>query len=121
MLPLVINNNLDRLVQVSMSGAAGLGGRNAIDDVILIQSLLNAISPGEGGPQPKLKVDGIAGPLTIGAIRRYQKARTHIVDGRVDPHGPTIKSLVTTLNDRGALPAGLPNTTLAVQVRWNRR
>lgn len=32
-----------------------------------------------------------------------------MVDGRVDAYGPTIKTLVTLLNDRNALPQGLPN------------
>lgn len=109
MLPFVINNNLSRLVQVAMSGPVGSGGTNARNDVLLVQSLLNTTQPSEGGPQTKLKVDGIIGPLTVAAIRRYQQARTGIVDGRIDVRGPTIKSLVTTLNDRGALPAGLPN------------
>ena len=109
MLPLVINNNPRRLVQVAMSGPVGAGGTNAKNDVVLVQGLLNAIPSSEGGPLTKLKVDGIVGPLTLAAIRRYQQARTHIVDGRVDVHGATIKSLVMTLNDRGTLPPGLPN------------
>lgn len=109
MLPLIINNNPGRLVQVAMSGPVGSGGTNAKNDVVLVQSLLNAIPSIEGGPPTKLKVDGIVGPLTLAAIRRYQQARTHTIDGRVDVRGPTIKSLVMTLNDRGALPPGLPN------------
>ena len=109
MLPLVINNNPSRLVQVAMSGPVGVGGNNAKNDVLLVQSLLNAVPSNEGGPLIKLKADGIAGPLTVAAIRKYQQARTHIVDGRVDVHGATIKSLVMTLNDRGALPRGLSN------------
>lgn len=109
MLPLVINNNPNRLVQVSMTGSVGVGGRNARPDVILIQTLLNAIPSIEGGPQTKLAIDGLSGPLTAAAIRRYQQARTTVVDGRVDAGGSTIKSLVTVLNDRNALPRGLPN------------
>jgi hypothetical protein len=109
MLPLVINNNPSRLVQVAMSGPVGVGCNNAKNDVFLVQSLLNAVPSNEGGPLIKLKADGIAGPLTVAAIRKYQQARTHIIDGRVDVHGATIKSLVMTLNDRGALPRGLSN------------
>ena len=92
-----------------MSQPVGVGGTNVYDDVVLVQSLLNAIPSSEGGPQTELDVDGTIGPLTIAAIRGYQQAQTHIVDGRVDVQGPTITSLVTTLNDRGALPSGLPN------------
>lgn len=109
MLPLVVNSNPARLVQVTMTGPVGTGGTGAKDDTVLVQSLLNAIPSGEGGPQTRLKVDGIVGPVTVAAIRRYQQACAYPVDGRVDVLGPTIKSLVTTLNNRNALPAGLPN------------
>lgn len=118
MLPLVINNNPTRLVQVVMAGSVGSGGGNANADVVLIQSMLNRVPALEGGPEAQLKVDGIAGSRTIAAIRRYQQAHTKVVDGRVDAMGPTVKSLATLLNDRNALPAGLanlgpPNPTIA--------
>ena len=33
-------------------------------DVRRVQSLLNTFAPGDGGPDPKLAVDGIIGPAT---------------------------------------------------------
>lgn len=108
MFPLIINDNPSKLVQLSMRGAVGHGAPNHREDVRLVQTLLNGISAGEG-PQSHLRVDGICGPLTVAAIRRYQSVRTGIVDGRVDPTGPSIKSLVKLLNARNALPRGFAN------------
>jgi len=76
-----------------MNGSVGLGGVNVKSDVVLVQTLLNSIPPRDAGPVARLVVDGIVGPLTIGAIQRYQKAKTKVVDGRVDVGGPTIKAL----------------------------
>jgi peptidoglycan hydrolase-like protein with peptidoglycan-binding domain len=44
--------------------------------------------------KPLLSVDGVAGPLTIGAIREFQEKFTSAADGRVDPNGPTLRLLV---------------------------
>lgn len=107
--PLIINDDPSRLVQVVMSGSVGTSGHNAKSDVVLIQSLLNNVPLTDGGPQRKLAVDGLCGPLTVAAIRRFQKVWTKIDDGRVDPCGPTITSLVKLLNGRSALPSNLPN------------
>jgi peptidoglycan hydrolase-like protein with peptidoglycan-binding domain len=106
-LPLVINDDIERLVQVNMSGSVGVGGKNIRDDVVLVQSLLNLVGPQEGGPSTKLKVDGISGPLTAGAISRYQKAHKLVADGRIDVCGPTIRVLAPSLHNRGQLPLGL--------------
>lgn len=40
-----------------------------------------------------MKVDGIIGPLTIGAIRRFQSTNLGFNDGRVDPVGQTLARL----------------------------
>ena len=47
-----------------IKGSVGRGGRNNPDDVKAIQAALNAQDVADGGPSPKLAVDGIAGPLT---------------------------------------------------------
>jgi peptidoglycan hydrolase-like protein with peptidoglycan-binding domain len=109
MLPFVVNHNRNRLVQLTMTGSVGLGAGNARQDVQLVQTLLNAVPAQEAGPQIRLAVDGVAGPRTIGAIRRFQQARTRTADGRVDPGGDTIQKLVCLLNERNQLPQGLPN------------
>ena len=42
---------------------------------------------------PALVVDGIVGPLTDAAIRKFQQAETGVVDGRVDVAGRSINRL----------------------------
>jgi hypothetical protein len=78
---------------VSIQGSVGRGGRNLPDDVKAIQAALNAQDPADGGPMVKLAVDGLVGPLTIGAIEKYQRHQFGWADGRVDPDGPTIHAL----------------------------
>src|SRR5262245_4013809 len=77
----------------TISAAVGVGGKNAAEDVRTVQELLNAVQAASGGPVPALEVDGLIGPKTIGAIRRFQKAQFGWFDGRVDPGGPTIVRL----------------------------
>jgi len=78
---------------VVIKGSDGRGGRNSPDDVKTIQAALNAVEPADGGPLLKLTVDGIAGPLTIAAIEKYQKRQLGWSDGRVDTDEPTIHAL----------------------------
>lgn len=78
---------------ITITGSVGRGGRNMAADVKTIQSALNEVSPIDGGPAPKLKVDGVVGPLTIAAIEKYQRRQIGRADGRVDPDGPTIRAL----------------------------
>lgn len=74
--------------------SVGAGGANLRPDVVTIQQLLNGVAPADGGPLPILAEDGIAGPLTNGAIRKFQQVQQlPAVDGRVDPNGPTLRRL----------------------------
>jgi peptidoglycan hydrolase-like protein with peptidoglycan-binding domain len=66
---------------------------NRFQDVETIQSLLNQVPPNQGGPQPLLDLDGICGPLTTGAIRRFQQFQFNFQDGRVDPNQRTLAKL----------------------------
>lgn len=101
---------LDRIERVPADGVltitSGVGDgfaprcRNLSPDVKKIQEALNRFSPLEGGPEEKLVVDGIAGPLTKGAIHHFQKKfdlknskGQDIHDGIVDVEGPTIDRL----------------------------
>ena len=61
---------------------------NRFQDVETIQTLLNQVPPADGGPVPLLDVDGICGPLTIGAIRKFQRRQLGFEDGRVDTELP---------------------------------
>lgn len=74
-------------------GSVGAGGVNRRDDVRVVQMALNAVVAAAAGPTPPLAVDGYVGPKTIGAIRRFQTMWTRVVDGRVDPRGPTLRAL----------------------------
>ena len=90
-----------------VKGSVGLGGLNRPTDVELVQRLLNAVPSAKGGPLPILDVDGQCGPLTCGAIRRFQTTN-HVgfPDGRLDPGQQTEKILLTLLAGLGLL-AGL--------------
>ena len=60
----------------TISASVGLGGANRADDVRTVQSLLNDVKIERGGPAPPLAVDGIAGPLTNGAIGSSSASRS---------------------------------------------
>jgi peptidoglycan hydrolase-like protein with peptidoglycan-binding domain len=74
-----------------ISNTVGAGGANEVDDVIRVQSLLNEFRSRNG--RALIGVDGKVGAETIGAIRDFQQAVTHVVDGRIDPDGPAITAL----------------------------
>jgi len=75
-----------------LSSSVGNSGRNVQADVKLIQMLLNNWL--RKSSRPPLKVDGIAGRKTISAVSDYQKSFGGLIDGRVDPGGPTLAALV---------------------------
>lgn len=89
-----------------LTGSVGVGGRNAKHDVLAVQQMLNALSPLEGGPDPKLAEDGIVGPKTTAAISKYQKQVLGWSDGRVDTNGPTVKALTNYIVDSPTVPYG---------------
>lgn len=76
-----------------IKGSVGQGGMNQKNDAATIQYLLNCVPTAQGGPQKELVVDGLVGPLTIGAISRFQKTRLGFSDGRVDPGGKSFQAL----------------------------
>jgi peptidoglycan hydrolase-like protein with peptidoglycan-binding domain len=71
--------------------SVGKAGGNIKSEVRYVQALLNVWR--EQQKLLALKLDGLVGPKTIGAIEEFQRAKTGFVDGRVDPNGATIKSL----------------------------
>ena len=71
--------------------SVGEGGSNQTTDVRVVQRLLNDWL--SSLHQTELKVDGLAGPKTIGAITAFQKANIGIADGKVDPGRRTINLL----------------------------
>jgi hypothetical protein len=107
-IPLVFNENLERLIQVNMQGSVGVAGVNRPDDSKLIQMLLNAVPTTHGGPSTKLVVDGLVGQRTIAAIRNYQLKQLYFSDGRVDVGGKTIRSIIPLLQNFNKLPTNAP-------------
>src|SRR5690349_18270659 len=75
-----------------ISGSVGRGGKNLRSDVLLVQGLINSHLP---IPLSPLKVDGICGQFTIGAIEEIQRRHLHMnpPDGRVDLNGATFHFL----------------------------
>jgi hypothetical protein len=93
---------------VSISGSVGLGGKNRPDDVRAIQQALNDFSVAEGGPSPQLAVDGLVGPKTLAAIRKFQSHHLGFSDGRVDPGGPTLSKLNRSLSSGSLVESNAP-------------
>ncbi len=94
----------------TLSGSVGQGGRNNRDDIIKVQELLNRVPEPSGGPRVRLTPDGICGPLTLLAIKKFQwrqvlppRAPQTLPDGRVDPNGRSLQKL-----DEFALGSAVP-------------
>src|SRR5258708_5941786 len=82
--------------QSSRLGASGgEGGANIAADVRNVQTRLNCVDEEDGGPLESLAVDGICGPLTKAAIKRFQQRHSPelIHDGRIDRDRNTWKKL----------------------------
>lgn len=80
---------------ITITASVGQGGVNKQDDVFNIQYGLDQVPPIDGGPAPPLKIDGLCGPKTIGAIRAFQQKHFGWsgCDGRIDPGKQTITML----------------------------
>lgn len=82
--------------------SVGTAAQNDPDDVLVVQLLLNQIPADDGGPEELLVTDGLAGPLTIAAIRRFQLKAFGVekADGRVAPGEQTITRLTKVVSSR---------------------
>jgi hypothetical protein len=89
-----------------ITASVGKGGANKKADVKIVQTFLNSTPPDEGGPTLLLAEDGLIGPKTQAAIDRFQKEVLSKPDGRIDPHGPTIKALTGLICDSADVPPG---------------
>jgi peptidoglycan hydrolase-like protein with peptidoglycan-binding domain len=105
---------------LSIGGSVGASGANRTADVRLIQGALNMIPPGNGGANPALAVDGLSGPKTVAAITKFQGGHTTVVDGRVDPNGPTLQALDMELGG-AVVPVAASGTPPATAPRASAR
>ena len=106
---------------VTISASIGAGGINRAADVRAIQQALNDLPQGAGGPDPKLVVDGIAGPKTNAAILNFQRANIGVTqDSRIDPGGSTLRMLNARLDASvmGSDPKALALQTTVVSNSW---
>ena len=78
---------------ITITASVGKNASNQPEDVKKIQQLLNSMQANQGGPDPKLEVDGLNGPKTIAAIEKFQTHHQLVVDGRVDPGGMALAKL----------------------------
>lgn len=78
-----------------ISASVGNGGVNHKSDSETVQRLLNNVPPHQGGPNPKLVVDGLPWQKTQAAIRQFQRVQCGFQwpDGRVDPGQKTLAKL----------------------------
>lgn len=76
-----------------IKGSVGRNGKNDPNDVKSVQDLLNAFASAAGFT--RLKIDGMCGPKTEGAIVAYQSAAfvEAKINGLISPSGPFFKSL----------------------------
>ena len=64
-----------------IENSVGINGRNALNDVLIIQSALNVWRVKNGrGP---IGIDGFVGPETTGAVFDFQQSNGLGADGRI--------------------------------------
>jgi len=83
-------------MDLKISHSVGSSGVNNKADVTTIQKLLNKVPTTWGGPDPKLKEDGIIGIKTNAAILQFQQVQLKGLlnpDGRIDPKRTSIGRL----------------------------
>ncbi len=71
--------------------SVGDGGMNDRADVQVVQKLLNRWNA--NSPQPEIAEDGQFAYELVDAITVFQQLVTQLVDGRIDPDGPTLRTL----------------------------
>jgi hypothetical protein len=81
----------------TISSSVGVNAVNRKPDVVTVQELLNKVPPLQGGPEVKLKLDGLCWQKTQTAIRHFQSRNMghKWPDGRIDPGGATLARLNT--------------------------
>jgi murein DD-endopeptidase MepM/ murein hydrolase activator NlpD len=95
----------------SLGGSVGQGGKNAVADVQLVQSLLNLHLP---APRKQLVVNGVADQQLINEILQFQRSSLGLSqpDGRVDVGGRTFLAL-TGKASQASSPGATPGDSAA--------
>jgi subtilisin family serine protease len=102
----------DVLTNSVLKGPVGKGGQNQSDDVVKVQSLLN--NAGIAIPITG-NVATNEGDVTVLAIFHYQKRKKlPSYDGRVDPNGATLKSLLQYAGNNKPSPPPAPTPPVPV-------
>lgn len=80
---------------IKIHGSVGRDGLNSYKDVMTVQTLINDCVR-MLAPLKKLDADGKCGPRTVTAIEQFQRTVMQLnnADGRVDPNGKTLQSLI---------------------------
>lgn len=92
--------------QMRLARSVGAGGANSRSEVAAVQASLNGIPGPLSGPEVPLATDGLVGPRTLAAIRRFQAGWIDVTDGRIDPGGPTLACLNAAVGAPSARSAG---------------
>jgi zinc D-Ala-D-Ala carboxypeptidase len=79
---------------ITLVGSVGDGGDNHRDDVATVQALLDGVANADGGPDPRLVVDGLNGSKTIGAISDFQSQHGLTSTGKIEPADATFSQLI---------------------------
>ena len=84
-----------------LAAPVGPGCANRVEDVRTVQRLLEHAVPGE-----QLRADGVWGPRTAAALRKFREIRGEIErdSGQVQAHGKTLAALVASLPGELSLP-----------------
>jgi lysozyme family protein len=77
-----------------LTACVGDGCPNNPDEVKTIQKLLNSVPTDKGGPTPPLNVDGLIGPNTVAAIKKFQQHHLSFQDGKIEPGKATLIKLL---------------------------
>jgi hypothetical protein len=96
----------------TIGGSVGNGGKNARNDVLAIQNLINQCI-GSLVPRAPLAANGVCDSATKDAITDFQQRVVKISapDGRVDPGGHTLEALNVVASGKPYVPAAAPPAT----------
>lgn len=78
----------------TLTGSVGEGGVNSQEEIRWVQTVLNQVPSSVGGSITPLTIDGLLGPNTLTAIKRFQKIQLGFEDGVIEPDHRTHQRLL---------------------------